>query len=159
MHVHTWEDPEIHQIWTVNQTNMDCEPDKSKWLPKENPEEMPHKSNSNYLKGMTQQLRNSPSESACVSIYTYCTLFPLINTLLATLLSIFVEFLIYKAEGPGPLSVTTCLVSRIWCFHHCDPVQFLAGNLSPTLSHCRPNPPEIMFMSMGLLLPLIFFWV
>ena len=51
----------------------------------------------------------------------YYTLFLLINTLLAALLSIFVEILLYRAKGPGPLLLTTGVVARIWCLHHCDP--------------------------------------
>ena len=82
---------------------------------------MPHKSTSNYLKGMTQQLRNSPSESACVSIYMYCTLFfLLINTLFVSLLSVFVAVLFYKAERPRPLSLTTGPVIRMWCSDCCN---------------------------------------
>ena len=70
------------------------------------------------------QLRDYLSEPAHVSIHTYCTLFLLTNTylqhLLAALPSIFVEILFCKDEGPGPLSLTTGLVARIWCFHHCN---------------------------------------
>ena len=65
------------------------------------------------------RLRDSPSESACVSIHTYCTLFPL-NKQFASLLSIFVEIIFCKAEGPGPLSLTAGLVARIWFFYHCN---------------------------------------
>ena len=64
---------------------------------------MPHKSNSNCLKGATQRL--SLSESARVSIHMYYILFffyLLINNLLASLLSIFVEILFCKAKGQGP---------------------------------------------------------
>ena len=39
--------------------------------------------------------------------------FLLINILLASLLSIFVEILFCKAEGPRPLSMTTSIVARI----------------------------------------------
>ena len=144
-----WEDPELYQIWTVNQTNQsDC--------PKETQKKYPIKVIQTTLRAWLSNSGTLPLNlPVCVSTHTVL-FFPLINTLLAMLLSIFVEFLFYKAEVPGPLSLTTCLLSRIWCFHHYDPVQFLAGNISPTLSHCRLNPPEIMFMSMGLLLPLIF---
>ena len=63
-------------------------------------EEIPSKSNSNYHAGTTQQLRNSPVESAHVSTRMYCTLLPP-NTLLVSLLSVFVEILFCKAEGQG----------------------------------------------------------
>ena len=60
--------------------NMDCEPDKSEWLAKWKLGEMPHMSDLwhpiwPFHKGATQQLRDSPSESAWVSIHTYGTLF------------------------------------------------------------------------------------
>ena len=54
--------------------NMDCEPGKSKRLAKGNPEEMSRESNSNCHEGMTQ--RSSLSPLRCLSLYTYCTLFP-----------------------------------------------------------------------------------
>ena len=44
--------------------------------------------------------------------------FLLINTLLASLLSVLGDILFCKAEEPGPLSLTADLVVRIWCFHH-----------------------------------------
>ena len=44
-----------------------------------------------------------------------------------------------KAEGPGPLLLTTGLVARIWCSHCRDPAQ----SPSPTPSHCRLVPLEI----------------
>ena len=48
----------------------------------------------------------------------YCTFSPLINTLLASLLSVFVEILFCKAEGPGPLSLTTGQVARNLGLNH-----------------------------------------
>ena len=49
-------------------SNLDCEPDKSKWLAKWNPEEMPHKSNSNHYEDATQWL--SLSSPVCLCIRT-----------------------------------------------------------------------------------------
>ena len=66
---------------------------------------------------MTQQL----SESTCVSTHTYCILCLQINTVFVSLLSIFVGIFFSKAEGPGPLSLTTGIAAKIWCSHHCDP--------------------------------------
>ena len=123
MCVHTWKDPETYQIWTVNQVNH------NDW-PKENSEEMPYESNPNCHKGKTQQLRNSPCESAHVSIHMYCTLFLVMNTLPASLLSVFVETLFWKVEGQN-LNL---------CFPHCEPAQSLAGNPSPAASHCKWRP-------------------
>ena len=65
--VHTWEDPEIYQIGTVNQANH------NDW-PKEIPPKYPIKVASNSHEGETQRL--SLPESARVSMHTHCTLFP-----------------------------------------------------------------------------------
>jgi len=70
---------------------------------------------------MRAQLRDSPSESAPVSIHTYCTLFPLNKY--------FTSFTTFPHGGNSflqnqrarGLSLTTGLVARIWCFHHHDP--------------------------------------
>ena len=103
MSAHTWDDPGIFQIWNLNQANQ------NDW-PKENQKKHPIK----IIQTTTRlRLRDSPSESAHVSIHTYCTLFLQINTLLALLLSSLVGILFCKAEGPRPLSLTTGLVARI----------------------------------------------
>ena len=58
--------------------------------------------------------------------------FLLINTLLASsLLSVFVETLFCKAEGPGPLSLTTNLVVRIQYFHHLGQASISGWELKP----------------------------
>ena len=122
--------------------NMDCEPGYSKWLAKGNLEEIPHKSNSNCPEGATQWLL---SLSLPMCLLTHTVLFSLlINTLLTSLLCVFVEVLFCKDVGPVPLSLTTGLVARIWYFHHHDLAQSLSGNPSLTLSHGRPRPPKIM---------------
>ena len=77
----------------------------------------------------------------CLSTRT--VLFSLL-ILLVSLLSVFVEILFCKAEWPGPLSLTSGLLVRIWCFHYCDPAQSLLGNPGPTSSHCRLRPLEII---------------
>ena len=105
----------IRGSWDI--PNMGCEPGNSKGLTKGNREEMSHKSNSNCHEGETQWLCLSPSPPVCISTVLF---FLLINTLLALLLSVFVEILFCKAKGPGPLSLTTGLVARIWYFHCCD---------------------------------------
>ena len=67
MCAHIWKDPEIYQIWTVNQANQ------NNW-PKENQKKYPIKE----IQIATRvRLRDSVTESACVSIHTYYTLFPL----------------------------------------------------------------------------------
>ena len=99
--------------------NIDCEPGKSEWLAKGNPEEIPHKSNSNCHEDSTQRHSWSPPMWLSTRILLFFPL--LINTLFGSLLSIFVGVLFCKAKGPGPLSLTTGLVARIWCSPHCDP--------------------------------------
>ena len=65
-------------------------------------------------------------------LVTHTVLFFLLrNTLLASLLFVFVEILFYKAEGPGPLSLITGLVARIWWFHHLDPPLISGWELKP----------------------------
>ena len=60
MPVHTWDDPEIDQIWILNQINQNG------W-PKETWKKCPIKA--------TKREQLSNTESAYVSIHTYCTLF------------------------------------------------------------------------------------
>ena len=123
--------------WDIS--NMDCEPGKSKWLTKWNPEEILHKSNSNCHKGVTQGL--SLWIGSCASLHVLSSF--VLTALLPPLLSVFVGILFCKAEGSGPLWLTTSLVARIWCFHCCDPAQPLAGKPSPAPNCCRPRLPEI----------------
>ena len=119
--------------------NMDCEPGKSKWLAKRNPEETPHKSNSNCLEGATQGLSLS---SPCVYPHTLCSFPP--N-------EYFTCFATFRLRGNSfpqsrrarGLVMSTGLVTRIQCFYHHDPTQSLAGNWSPPPSHCRPRPLQI----------------
>ena len=79
---------------------------------------MPHKSDLNCHKSTTQGLSLSLPVCLFICIVLF---FLLINTLLASLLSVFVETLFCKAEGSGPLTLTTSLVVRMWCFHHLCP--------------------------------------
>ena len=108
-------------------------PGKSKWLSKGDPEEMPHKSDSNFHNGANQWLDLSLSPPVYLSSPT-ALFFLLLNTLLASVLSVFVEILFCKAKGPWPMSLTTGLVTKIWCFQHGDPTQSLTGNPNPTHS-------------------------
>ena len=104
MGAHTWEDPEIRWKWTVNKDNQD------NW-PKEAQKKCPIKVIQNAMRA---QLSDSLPESIQVSIHVICTLFLLLNTLLALPLSIFVGIHFFIAEGPRPLSLTTGLVARNW---------------------------------------------
>ena len=123
--------------------NMDCEPGKSQWLAKGNQEEMLHKSNSHYHEGATQWLFLSLNSPVCLSTHTV-VFFLFINTLLASLLSVFVEIIFSKARGPGPLSLTTNLVARIWCFHYRNLASVFGWEPKPHSSFCRPRPPKII---------------
>ena len=67
----------------------------------------------------------------CISIHTFCTRFLLINTSLASLLSIFMGILFCKAEEPGPLSLIIGLLARVWCFLHRDPASISGWEPKP----------------------------
>ena len=85
----------------------------------DNLEEMPHKRDSNYHKGATLSLSPPMCLSTCTVLF-----FLLINTLLVSLLSVFVGVLFCKAKGPGPCCwplVPGDLVARIQCSHGRDP--------------------------------------
>ena len=90
---------------------------------------MLHKCDLNYHK------RAIISESIHVSIYTYCILFILINSLLVSLFSVFVGILFCKAKGQwssGQDSVFPNL--NLW-------------EQSFTSSCCRLTPPKIKMIS------------
>ena len=76
---------------------------------------MPHVSDSNYHEGATL------SVSPPVCAYSHVLFFLLINTLLASLLSVFVGIHFCKAKGPpGASSLGTGLVAGIQRPHCCD---------------------------------------
>ena len=129
MDVHTWEDSGIYHIWTVNQVNQNDWPKNTR-----------NKCSIKEIQIATRvQLRDSLSLPMCLSTLTALFFF-LINTLLASLISILVEILFCKAKGPGPLSLTTGLVARIWCFYCYDSAQSLAGSPSLASRHWRLRP-------------------
>ena len=136
MHAHTWEDPEVYQIRTVNYANQ------NDW-PKENQEKYPVKVIETAMR-VWLWLFFSPWVCPCaylpllylLSLNTYFTTFRLCGN----------SFL--QSRGPGPFSLTTGVVARIWCFHHHDPAQFLAEKTSPHPSCCRLEPPEIKTTTM-----------
>ena len=111
MRAHTWEDPEIYQIWTVSQ-------EKSKWLAKGNGKKCSIKVI--QTEGATQQVRESPSESAHVSIHTHCTLFPLNKYFTCFTTSSLCGKSFLQSRRARALVADHCLVARIWYFYHHD---------------------------------------
>ena len=110
MYVHTGKDPD-------NTPNTDCEPGTSERWAKGKLKETPHVSDLNCYEGATK----GRSLQVCLSVHPDVPdSFLLITTSLASLLSVFVEILLCKAEGPAPLSLTTGLAAGIWGFHCCD---------------------------------------
>ena len=97
--------------------NINCEPEKSKWLPKGKWKKCPRRV---IQTAMRAQLSDSPWVHPCVYPTGTALFFPLYKHF-ASLLSVFVEILFCKAIGPCSLSLTTGLVARIWCFHCHDP--------------------------------------
>ena len=89
--------------------------------------------------------------SAHVPNYTYCIIFLLINTWLASLLSIFVEALFCKSQRPGPLSLTPSLVGRIWCFHCHNLISVSGWEPKPCSRLYRLRPLEISTIVITLL--------
>lgn len=75
--------------------------------------------------------------------------FLLMNTLLDSLLSVFVEISFSQRQKPGPLLLTTGLVARIRCSHFRDPAQSLAGNPSSAPRFRRLRPPRTCSIRAG----------
>ena len=118
MREHTWEDPEIQQIWTVNQANQN---DWSKETRK-----------NCLIKVIQPATRARFSDSVPLSLHMCLstrTLFLPNNTLFYYILSLWEFF--------------SDLVARILSSHHHDPAQFPAGIPSPAPSCCRLTPPRI----------------
>ena len=69
------------ELWDT--PNTDSEPAKARWLAKRNPEEMPHKSDSNYHEGV--------SLWACTCIYPHGLPFFLLNTTCFTTFCLYEE--------------------------------------------------------------------
>ena len=76
--------------------------------------------------------------STCIVLFLL-----LVNTLLTSLLSVFVEILFWKVKESGLLSLTSGLVARIWCCHHCEPAPVSAWESKPRSKLLQLRPPEI----------------
>ena len=126
--------PEIYQIWTVNQAKQNA------WL-KETLKKGPIKAL--QLSWGCNSATLSLPESACVSIHMHCTFSLLINTLLVSLLSLFVKFFSAKPKGEG-----SCHWPLVWwlgsgVFSGLWPSPISGWEQRPTPSHCQLRPPEI----------------
>lgn len=112
IHLFLLRDACTHMEGSWDIPDMDCEPANQNNWPKENQEKCPIKviQIATRVDSGTLPL----SLPMCLSTH-YCTLFPL-NKHLLKLLSIFVEIIFCKAEGPRALVLTAGLVARIWCF-------------------------------------------
>ena len=128
--MHTLEDPEIYQIWTVSQANQNDWP-KQAWK----------KYSIKVVQAATRlwvscSLFASVHQRACPHIeYSFPP-----NKCFVSLLSVFLEILFCRAEGPEPLSLTADLGARIWRFTAASRPQSLAGSRGPTPSYCRMRP-------------------
>ena len=90
------------------------------------------------------RVRLSNSESTRVFIHTYCTIFP-VNKYFTCFTSFFVGILFSKAEGPGPCHWPLVYCLGFGALSAATWPQSLAGNPSPTPSHCRPRPSKINY--------------
>ena len=123
-----------------NKPDMDSESDKARWLDKGNLEEMPHISDLNYHDCTIL------SESTCMSIHTYCILFPANKCFtFFTASHLYGNFISTKLCGPGPYhwSLVIGPVARLSTFTTAAQPQSLAGNRNPVASWSKSTPPEI----------------
>ena len=96
----------VGRFFTTRTTsNMDSEPGKARWLAKGNPEEMPHKSDSNHCKGTSLSLW------ACLWVYPNILFFLIMNTLLVSLPISIWKFISTELWARA-LSLVTDLVAR-----------------------------------------------
>ena len=135
MRVHTWEDLEIYHLRTVNQASQ------NDW-PKETQKKCPMKVIQTARRCNSRTLSLSPP--ACLSTHTVL-FFLLINTWPASRLSVLVEIIFCRAKGPGPLSLATGLVARIWCSHRRDPASVSGWEPKP---RSRPSRAKATWSSL-----------
>ena len=146
MHVHTWEETAIYQIWLLNQANQ------NDWA-EETWKKCPIKVIQTIF--ATQQL--SLWGCPCVSLHVLYFFSLLINTLLVSLLSAFVGILFQQRQKTRDFSLITGLVDRIRCSHNHnltsisvrgtkDLLQAAAGQ-----SHSRSTPGDFLKSDIWLL--------
>ena len=82
-------------------------------------------------------------DSESIHVSTYFSFFFLINTLLVSLLSICVGILFLQSQRARALSVTSDLVARTWCSHHCDLTSTSDQKLKLHLKPLQAEPPKI----------------
>lgn len=115
----------MHMGGAFDTSKMNSELGKSEWLAKWKWKERSHKSNSNCHKGTTQQV----CLWVCWCVYPHIlySLFLLINTLLLSLLSLFVGILLLQSWKARSWSLTTGLVAKIWCSYSGDLTSLSGG--------------------------------
>ena len=105
MSVHTWEYPERYLIWILNQANQ---------------KDWPNKTQKKFPIKITQTTRVRLSDSLWV-----CLFLLLINTVLVSLLSVFVGIRFLQSKRARALSLTTGVMVRICS--HCHNMTSVSG--------------------------------
>ena len=142
-----------HTGGDCNIPNMASESGKSKWLGKGNLEEMPHKSNSNYIcNSAALPLRLPVCLPPCTILFSL-----LINTLLVSLLSAFVGILFQQRQKTRDFSLITGLVHRIRYSHNHNLTSISVRGTKALLqaaagqSHPRSTPGDFLKSDIWLL--------
>ena len=131
MHVHTWD--------YLNIPNMNCERGKLNWLVEGKLEEMP------FTIKVIQTARrvrlrdpllesSSPSSTVLFSYNKYLTC----STTYFLCGNSFLQ-----SWRPGPLSLTTGLLARLWCSHRCNPTSISGWEPQPFWELLQAEIPEV----------------
>ena len=146
MHAHTWEETAVYQIWPLNQEN------KNYWT-KETWKKCPIKVIQIIF--ATQQL--SLWDCLCVFLHVLYFFSLLINTLLVSVLSAFVEILFQQRQRTRDFSLITDLVDRIRCSHNHNLTSISVRGTKALLqaaagqSHPRSTPGDFLKSDIWLL--------
>ena len=146
MHAHTWEETAVYQIWPLNQEN------KNDWT-KETWKKCPIKVI--QITFATQQL--SLWDCLCVFLHVLYFFSLLINTLLGSVLSAFVEILFQQRQRTRDFSLITGLVDRIRCSHNHNLTSISVRGTKALLqaaagqSHPRSTPGDFLKSDIWLL--------
>ena len=99
------------------------------------PKRNSHKSISNCHEDVTQQLRYSPPDSACVFIHMHCTL-SLNKYFICFITFCFSGNYFLQSKRVRALSLTTGILARIWCF------QLLLNPASISVLKTKPHSKQ-----------------